>query len=75
LPRVAIDPTKKPKTIDFTPDDGPEKGKTFLGISESPWTHESMMRTLIATIGGFSNAYTSDFGRLHVQCHAGRNGR
>jgi len=27
-----IDPTKKPKTIDFIPDDGPEKGKTFLGI-------------------------------------------
>jgi uncharacterized protein (TIGR03067 family) len=27
-----IDPTKKPKTIDFIPDDGPEKGKTFLAI-------------------------------------------
>jgi uncharacterized protein (TIGR03067 family) len=27
-----IDPTKKPKTIDFTPTEGSEKGKVFLGI-------------------------------------------
>jgi uncharacterized protein (TIGR03067 family) len=27
-----IDPTQKPRTIDFTSDEGPEKGKTFLGI-------------------------------------------
>jgi uncharacterized protein (TIGR03067 family) len=27
-----IDPAKKPKTIDFTADDGPDKGKPFLGI-------------------------------------------
>jgi uncharacterized protein (TIGR03067 family) len=27
-----IDPTKTPKTIDFKPTDGSEKGKTFLGI-------------------------------------------
>ena len=29
-----IDPTKKPKTIDFTPDDGEAKGKLHLGIYE-----------------------------------------
>jgi uncharacterized protein (TIGR03067 family) len=29
-----IDPTKKPKTIDFTPSEGSEKGKTFQGIYE-----------------------------------------
>jgi uncharacterized protein (TIGR03067 family) len=27
-----IDPTKKPKTIDFTPSEGDSKGKLFLGI-------------------------------------------
>ena len=27
-----VDPTKKPKTIDVTFTDGPEKGKTSLGI-------------------------------------------
>ena len=29
-----IDPTQKPKTIDFTPTIGADKGKTFLGIYE-----------------------------------------
>jgi uncharacterized protein (TIGR03067 family) len=29
-----VDPTKKPKTIDVTFTDGPEKGKTMLGIYE-----------------------------------------
>ena len=29
-----IDPTKKPKTIDFTPTEGDEKGKVFRGIYE-----------------------------------------
>ena len=29
-----IDPTKKPKTIDFTPTDGEGKGKKHLGIYE-----------------------------------------
>ena len=29
-----IDPTKKPKTIDFTPTEGEGKGKEFLGIYE-----------------------------------------
>src|SRR5262245_43040918 len=29
-----IDPTKKPKTIDSTATDGPDKGKTSLGIYE-----------------------------------------
>ncbi len=29
-----VDPTKKPKTIDVTFTDGPEKGKTTLGIYE-----------------------------------------
>jgi len=29
-----VDPTKKPKTIDVTFSDGPQKGKTFLGIYE-----------------------------------------
>ena len=29
-----IDPTKKPKTIDFTPTEGVEKGKVLLGIYE-----------------------------------------
>jgi uncharacterized protein (TIGR03067 family) len=29
-----IDPTKNPKTIDFTPTEGSEKGKVFLGIYE-----------------------------------------
>jgi uncharacterized protein (TIGR03067 family) len=29
---LKIDPTKKPKHLDITPDDGPEKGKTMSGI-------------------------------------------
>ena len=29
-----IDPTKKPKTIDFTPTEGNDQGKVFLGIYE-----------------------------------------
>jgi len=29
-----VDPSKKPKTIDVTFTDGPDKGKTFLGIYE-----------------------------------------
>lgn len=29
-----IDPTKKPKTMDFTPTEGEGKGKEFLGIYE-----------------------------------------
>jgi uncharacterized protein (TIGR03067 family) len=29
-----VDPTKKPKTIDVTFGDGPQKGKTILGIYE-----------------------------------------
>ncbi len=29
---ITIDPEKKPKTIDVTPLDGPQKGKTFQGI-------------------------------------------
>jgi uncharacterized protein (TIGR03067 family) len=29
-----FDPTKKPKTIDFTPTDGEDKGKLHLGIYE-----------------------------------------
>lgn len=29
-----VDPAKKPKTIDVTFTDGPDKGKTFLGIYE-----------------------------------------
>jgi uncharacterized protein (TIGR03067 family) len=29
-----VDPSKKPKTIDVTITDGPEKGKTYLGIYE-----------------------------------------
>jgi uncharacterized protein (TIGR03067 family) len=31
---IQIDPTKKPKTIDATPSDGENKGKTFHGIYE-----------------------------------------
>jgi uncharacterized protein (TIGR03067 family) len=27
-----IDPTRKPKTLDFTPSEGPDKGKAFQGI-------------------------------------------
>ena len=30
--KIKVDPTKKPATIDIAPSDGPEKGKTFLGI-------------------------------------------
>jgi uncharacterized protein (TIGR03067 family) len=30
----SIDPTKKPKTIDYTMTEGPTKGKTHLGIYE-----------------------------------------
>ena len=29
-----IDPTKKPKTIDFVPSEGPDAGLAFLGIYE-----------------------------------------
>jgi uncharacterized protein (TIGR03067 family) len=32
--RFSIDPTKKPKTIDYTMTEGPTKGKTHLGIYE-----------------------------------------
>jgi len=32
--KFKIDPIKKPKTIDYTVTDGPEKGKTVLGIYE-----------------------------------------
>jgi uncharacterized protein (TIGR03067 family) len=32
--KFAIDPAKKPKTIDYTMTDGPTKGKTQLGIYE-----------------------------------------
>jgi uncharacterized protein (TIGR03067 family) len=32
--KFSIDPTKKPKTIDYTMTDGPTKGKTQLGIYE-----------------------------------------
>jgi uncharacterized protein (TIGR03067 family) len=31
---IKVDASKTPKTIDLTPDDGPEKGKTILGIYE-----------------------------------------
>lgn len=32
--KFTIDPTKKPKTIDYAMTDGPTKGKTHLGIYE-----------------------------------------
>ncbi|HEV3386733.1 MAG TPA: TIGR03067 domain-containing protein [Gemmata sp.] len=32
--KFSIDPTKKPKTIDYTMTEGPTKGKTHLGIYE-----------------------------------------
>jgi uncharacterized protein (TIGR03067 family) len=32
--KFRIDPTKKPKTIDYTMTEGPTKGKTQLGIYE-----------------------------------------
>jgi uncharacterized protein (TIGR03067 family) len=32
--KFAIDPTKKPKTIDYTMTEGPTQGKTHLGIYE-----------------------------------------
>jgi uncharacterized protein (TIGR03067 family) len=32
--KYRIDPTKKPKTIDYTMTEGPTKGKTHLGIYE-----------------------------------------
>jgi uncharacterized protein (TIGR03067 family) len=32
--KITIDPTKKPKTIDYTITDGPNKGKMQLGIYE-----------------------------------------
>ena len=32
--KFAIDPTKKPKAIDYTMTEGPTKGKTHLGIYE-----------------------------------------
>ena len=30
--KIKVDSSKTPNTIDFTPSDGPEKGKTFPGI-------------------------------------------
>jgi uncharacterized protein (TIGR03067 family) len=30
--KIAVDPGKKPATIDIAPTDGPEKGRTFPGI-------------------------------------------
>jgi uncharacterized protein (TIGR03067 family) len=30
--KLKVDPSKKPAHIDITPDDGPEKGKTFPGL-------------------------------------------
>jgi uncharacterized protein (TIGR03067 family) len=32
--RISIDPTRKPKAIDYTMTEGPTKGKTHLGIYE-----------------------------------------
>jgi uncharacterized protein (TIGR03067 family) len=32
--KFTVDPTKKPKTIDYTMTEGPTKGKTHLGIYE-----------------------------------------
>jgi uncharacterized protein (TIGR03067 family) len=32
--KYTVDPTKKPKTIDYTMTEGPTKGKTHLGIYE-----------------------------------------
>jgi uncharacterized protein (TIGR03067 family) len=32
--KISIDPTKKPKAIDYTMTEGPTKGKTHLGIYE-----------------------------------------
>ena len=32
--KLTIDPSKKPKTIDYAVNDGPTKGKTVLGIYE-----------------------------------------
>jgi len=37
-----IDPTKKPKTIDFTPTEGQGKGKQFLGIYEQGKNHRKL---------------------------------
>ena len=32
--KIVVDASKTPKTMDFMPDDGPQKGKTLLGIYE-----------------------------------------
>lgn len=37
-----IDPTKRPKTLDFTPTEGDSKGQLFLGIYELGETHRRM---------------------------------
>ncbi|MBX9579309.1 MAG: TIGR03067 domain-containing protein [Gemmataceae bacterium] len=39
--KIAVDSTKKPAQIDISPADGPEKGKSFLGIyklDKGEWT-------------------------------------
>jgi uncharacterized protein (TIGR03067 family) len=43
-----IDPTQNPKTIDFTPTDGDDKGKVFLGIYE---LGESTRKLCFAPVG------------------------
>ncbi len=44
---IKIDAKAKPATIDITPDEGPEKGKTMLGI----WKMEKGMLTLALVEG------------------------
>jgi uncharacterized protein (TIGR03067 family) len=46
--KYEIDPTKKPKTIDVTPSEGPEKDKTIEGIYE---LKENELKVCIAMPG------------------------
>jgi uncharacterized protein (TIGR03067 family) len=59
-----IDPTKKPKTIDFTPTTGDDKGRQYLGIYE---LGEKTRRLCFAPAGqGRPTEFSSTPGSEHI---------
>lgn len=59
-----IDPAQKPKTIDFTPTEGQDKGKAFLGIYE---LGEKKRKLCFAPVGKSRPAeFTSTPGNGHI---------
>lgn len=59
-----FDPTRKPKTIDFTPTVGKDKGKLYLGIYELGTDVRRMCFALPGKIGPF--LFAERFGRRWI---------